>query len=29
MNIGMSKILREYSKNVRIEFITTPKFVVI
>lgn len=27
MNIGMSKVLREYSQNTRIEFLTTPKYV--
>ena len=29
MNIGMRKVLKEYSKNVKIEFITTPKYVFI
>lgn len=29
MNIGMSKILKEYSKNVDIEFLTTPRHVTI
>ena len=27
MNIGMSKVLREYSQKTRIEFLTTPKYV--
>lgn len=27
MNIGMSKVLKEYSQNTRIEFLTTPKYV--
>lgn len=27
MNIGMSKVLTEYSNSVRIEFVTTPKYV--
>lgn len=29
MNAGMSKILREYKKNIEIEFITTPKYVTL
>ena len=28
MNVGMSKVMKSYSEHVKIEFITTPKFVV-
>lgn len=29
MNIGMSKVLREYQKEIDIEFLTTPKYVTL
>ena len=29
MNIGMSKVLKEYKKKLRIEFLTSPKQLII
>ena len=29
MNVGMSKVLREYSQQIVIEFLTTPKYVTL
>lgn len=29
MNVGLNIVLREYSRQINIEFVTTPKYVII